>query len=227
MQAGFAKGSAGLLSDSEVDTVRADAIEFLRAKGIGATAAVAAGQPFALEIMAGLLHVCHDKDQALPKILAKGISTGIWEEIPPSGIFEAEDRASRLQAPWTDIRSCFENWSSAEQDEDRVESLLEEEIRKGWVERWQGTWDDARARWGERAICGKLALVKSEGKEDRLIGDSAAPGASGNAKFPERVRHPTVADVEKGIAICQAETEADGEAWCAITIDVSAAHKRL
>jgi hypothetical protein len=36
MQAGFAKGSAGLLSDSEVGTVRADAIEFLRAKGIGA-----------------------------------------------------------------------------------------------------------------------------------------------------------------------------------------------
>ena len=83
------------------------------------------------------------------------------------------------------------------------------------------------ARWGKRAICGKLALVRSEGRDDRLIGDSSAPGASPNARFPERVRHPRITDIEKGIAICRERTEQDGEAWSAVTIDVSAAHKRL
>ena len=128
-----------------------------------------------------MLKYCGDVDIGLPGILAKGISTGIWESIPLSGVFSPENRERPV---WSDIRSCFENWSSAEQEEDRVEALLEREIEQGWVERWPGSWEGATYRWGKKALCSKLALVRSEGKEDRLVGDSSAPNANPNARFP-------------------------------------------
>jgi hypothetical protein len=227
LQKGCSKGGPGLLSDSEIEAVRSDAVRFLEEHKILVSDVVEPGQPFTLEIIRGLLCLGGDADQGLPELLTKGISTGIWDDIAPSGMFQAEDRANRMRPEWTDIRSCFENWSSAEENEDQVEALLQQEVQQGWVERWSGTWADAVSRWGSRAICGKLALVKSEGRDDRLIGDSSAPGASPNARFPERIRHPRVADIEKGIAICREEEGKDGEAWCAITLDVSAAHKRL
>ena len=227
LKQGCTKGGPGLLSDSDIKTIRGDAVQFLAQKGIEVTDTIEPGQPFALEIIAGLLRLCGDKDQALPQLLSKGISTGIWEEIAPSGVFEPEDRVKRLEPEWTDIRSCFENWASAESNEDQVEALLENEVQQGWVEKWAGSWADAVERWGERAVCGKLALVQVDGRDDRLIGDSSAPGASPNARFPERVRNPKVVDVEKGIASCREKELEDGEGWCAVTIDVSAAHKRL
>ena len=224
LKAGFKKGEPGLLSSDELLTVRQDAITFLARHGFYVTGCVAEGQPFALEIMHGLLSLCKDKDQVLPHILKRGITTGVWEEIPPSGVFEAENR----QAPeWTDIRSCERNWPSAEKEEQKVAELLEQEVQQGWVERWQGTWEDAEARWGERAVCGKLAIIQMEGKEDRLVGDSSACGASPNARSPERVRHPRARDIVQGLATCHALESRDGEPWSAIVMDVSAAHKRL
>ena len=95
LQQGFTKGGRGLLSEEEIRTVRADAVEFLRQRNIDATDAVSPGQPFALDIIEGLLRLCGDGDQSLPGLLAEGIRTGIWDDINPSGVFPAEDRANR------------------------------------------------------------------------------------------------------------------------------------
>ena len=224
LKAGFVKGSGGVLSAEELQAVRQDAVDFLAKRGIKVSDQVSGGQPFALDIMRGLLSLCRDRDQILPRILEKGISTGVWEEIPPSGVFAREDRQA---SDWTDIRSCEKNWPSAEKEEEKVAELLENEVQQGWVERWQGTWQDAIARWGERAVCGKLAIIQMEGKDDRLVGDSSACGASPNARFPERVRHPRAKDIELGMAVCHSVERKDGEPWAAIVMDVSAAHKRL
>ena len=224
LRTGFVKGGVGILSDQEIAMVREDAVKFLRSHGIDVSDRVSQGQPFALELLGGFLRIMGDTDQALPGLLEKGISTGVWDVIQPSGVFAPEDRE---QAAWTDMRSCDENWLSAEDNADRVEKLLEKEVAEGWVERWDGTWDQAVRRWGERAVCGKLALVTADGKEDRLIGDSSACGASPNARFPERVRHPRPQDVEAGIGVCKGLQQLDGEPWSAIVMDVAAAHKRL
>ena len=221
---GFKKGDPGLLSAEELNIVRHDAVVFMAKRGIQVDVSVAAGQPFALGIMRGLLSLCQDRDQALPAILESGITTGVWEEIPPSGVFEVENRRS---TEWTDIRSCERNWPSAEREETKVAELLAKEVQQGWIEPWEGSWEDAVARWGERAVCGKLAVIQMEGKEDRLVGDSSACGASPNARFPERVRHPRASDIERGLAVCHSLEKCDGEPWAAIVMDVSAAHKHL
>lgn len=224
LRAGFEKGSAGMLSDYENAVVRNDAVEFLASHGIPASNRVTDGQPFALEILGGFLRLMGDMDQALPGLREEGISTGVWDVIRPSGIFAPEDRE---HAAWLDMRSCDENWLSTKENADRVEELLEKEIAEGWVESWSGTWDHALERWGGKAVCGKLAPVTADGKVDRLVGDSSACGESPNARFPERVLHPHPQDVEAGIGICQGLQQLDGNSWCAVVMDVSAAHKHL
>ena len=66
-------------------------------------------------------------------------------------------------------------------------------------------------------------MVSTEGKEDRMVGDSSAPGVSPKAWFSTRMRHPRPGDLEIGMQRCQ---EAGGK-WAAITADVKAAHKRM
>ena len=117
----------------------------------------------------------------------------------------------------------MENWQSAEDNKEKVLKLLEEEIGNGWLERWEGSLEDAQRVWGVRVAVGKLALISVPGKDDRLVGDSSAPGVSGRARFPNRMKHPRPSDMEEVLARCAEQ----GGDWTAITVDVKAAHKTM
>ena len=139
-------------------------------------------------------------------------------------MYPPEDRDRKLtDTSQQELVDCWANWKSAEEAEHRVVELLETEVGQGWVERMSGSWEAVSSRWTGRAAWGKLALVCADGKEDRLVGDSSAPGVSPKARFPNRMRHPRPCDVEEGTVRCQ---EAGGH-WWAITVDVKAAHKRM
>ena len=81
---------------------------------------------------------------------------------------------------------------------------------------------------GELAI-GKLGVVTSPGKEDRLIGDSKASGASPAARFCERAEVPSLylftAALNRFAAWCGGEV--DCSAWVLFCVDVKGAHKSI
>ena len=221
---GFQKGGPGMFSAAEIGRLRQEAVSFLRSKGFWATAEVAPDQPLALEVLQGMLDALGDADAELPSILREGVPVGVFEPIAPSAAYEPEDRAKKLEAADdSPLLICESNWPSAENNPSKVEELLEKEIGEGWMEHWPGGLSAARAQFGERVAVGKLALIEEPGKEARLVGDSAAPGASSKARFPNRMRHPRVRDVRRGIRRCWRT----GKAWKAFTIDVKAAHKRI
>ena len=49
--------------------------------------AISPGQPFRLELMQALAQRIEDPDSALPSMLAKGVHTGVFSEIQPSGLW--------------------------------------------------------------------------------------------------------------------------------------------
>ena len=220
---GFVKDGPGMFSEGEVEQIRNIGVKFLSSKGFQTSKKVVPGQPFALDIMESLLSLCEDGDSVLPSILRKGIPTGVNKPIEPCSLYEVEERGCKLRECDEDIRICLENWKSADDNVDKVEALLREEIRQGWVERWDGDLHDAQKRWGDKVAVGKLALISTHGKDDRLIGDSSAPGVSGRARFPNRMRHPKPSDVEEALTRCAEQ----GGDWAAITVDVKAAHKTM
>ena len=221
---GFGKGDAGLLSEEETLEARRQGAAFAQRHGERASGEVSPGQPFALEIWAALLNIIGDGDAELPKILHEGVPTGVFESIPGCSMYPPEDRDRKLtDTSGDELEACWSNWKSAEEAEASVVSLLQNEVEQGWVERLEGSWEAVSKPWEGRAAWGKLALVCVDGKEDRLVGDSSAPGISPKARFPNRMKHPKTSDLEEGMLRCR---EAGGD-WVAITVDVRAAHKRM
>ena len=65
----------------------------------------------ALEILQAFLDLTGDADRALPALLHEGVRTGVKSTIPPSGVFETENR------PRKEVEAAFaqfaENWRLA------------------------------------------------------------------------------------------------------------------
>lgn len=55
----------------------------------------APGQPLALDLLKGCLHVTGDVDTILPQLLAEGISTGVVTTIALSGVWNLSDIPER------------------------------------------------------------------------------------------------------------------------------------
>ena len=87
--------SSPLLRDDEAHVLRQDMGSFLKDRGWQCTAGVAEGQPFTLDIWGALLGFLPDCDADLPKILQRGVPTGIESDIPPSGVWHPVERPER------------------------------------------------------------------------------------------------------------------------------------
>ena len=87
--------SSPLLRDDEVHVLRQDMGSFLKDRGWQCAAGVAKGQPFTLDIWGALLGYLRDCDADLPKILQRGVPTGIESDIPPSGVWHPVERPER------------------------------------------------------------------------------------------------------------------------------------
>ena len=207
-----------LLRDDEVDVLRQDVVAFLRSRGWQCTARVAEGQPFTLGIWDALLGYLQDCDADLPDILQKGVPTGILSDIPASGVWHPVDRPER---PCLELLVHDEPWASATDDSDCLMRLVQADIDAGFAEWLPGGFPEAKARFGAKCAAGKLGVVKKEGSDPRLVGDSSVSNANLLCRILEKVELPSLFDVSEFLSRYQ------DEAWTAFSLDVAKAHKRI
>ena len=187
-----------------------------------------------LETMATRLH---DVDLELASILKHGAPAGVRCAIPYSGVWPQKFGSDSCDMCCIDdLEFCEQNHLSAELDPARVEQLLQEEVAKGYVEKFTGSEADLRQRFKDGCLAvGKLGVVRKPGKDDRLIGDSSACKTSPSAKFSEKAEVPSIgyfahaldrfAEHEKNRGVGnRSPRPAD---WILLSIDVKAAHKSI
>ena len=84
----------------------------------------------------------------------------------------------------TPLTICDGNWKSAEDDPDTVIQLVDDDIEKGRIGVLEGGLSEAERRWDLRAK-GKFGVVRAEGRDPRLVGDSIVCGMSSNVQICE------------------------------------------
>ena len=75
-----------------------------------------------------------------------------------------------------------------------MSALLEKEITNKWVVRTGMSIEQARQHWHKGIAVGKLNVVH-EGKDPRLVLDSAVCGVNPKCAIPERISLPMASDV--------------------------------
>ena len=90
----------------------------------------------------------HDVDLELASILKHGAPTGVRCAIPYSGVWPQKFGSDSCDMCCIDdLEFCEQNHLSAELDPARVEQLLQEEVAKGYVEKFTGSEADLRQRF--------------------------------------------------------------------------------
>ena len=106
-----------------------------------------------------------DADTALFSSLLEGVVTGFCHNIPPSKCMPPNECDINLEVP---LSAHYSNWNSADSDLVLTKSLVQEEIDKGWVFEFEGTIEEAQARWPLGVSLGKLGIAHSDGRAPRL-----------------------------------------------------------
>ena len=184
--------------------------------------AISPGQPFRLNLLHSIALSIADKDAQLPLLLDQGVPTGAFEPLPSSGQWaqapHSIDASTDLQGPH--LEHCRGNWTAAEQSPELLAQLIQQEVEKGFVKRFEGTEEDAALQWPKGTAIGKLNVVIAEGRDPRLVLDSTVCGLNPAVHIPERVALPTASDVQRTFLAedCYAQQTA-------LSIDFKAAHK--
>ena len=207
-----------LLNDGEQHSLRSEFVAFLTSKGFPCTSTIEQGQPLTLEIWHALLAYLQDIDCNLPSILKEGVPTGIVSDIQASGVWIPTDTPER---PDLELVVHDSPWGSAADDPKCLMELVQADISAGFAEWLPGGLAEAKRRYGNRCAAGRLGLVKKEGKEPRLVGDSSIPHANHMCRIPERIELPTLHDVAQFVSRCPQLL------WQAFSLDVAKAHKRI
>ena len=114
------------------------------------------------------------------------------------------------------------NWPAAEAEPDTIDDLLTKEIYAGWVVKTTFAQEQAQAHWPRGIAIGKLYLVRAEGRDPRLVLDSAVCGVNPRCHLPERVSLPMASD------LCLAfQPEDPPTAFIAASLDFKAAHNQV
>ena len=100
-----------------------------------------------------------------------------------------------------------------------------------------GSLEQVKQRFpSDKLAIGKLGVVSCEGKDDRLIGESRASGASPAALFSERAEVPSLYHFSAALDRFaewsykqgkRAKPIASAEDWCLFSIDIKGAHKSV
>ncbi|CAE7286498.1 unnamed protein product, partial [Symbiodinium sp. CCMP2456] len=165
-----------------------------------------------LEAMAARLH---DVDLKLPSILKHGAPTGVRCAIPYSGVWPRKFGSDSCDMCCVDdLEFCEQNHLSAELDPARVEQLLQEEVAKGYVEKFTGSEADLRQRFKDGCLAvGKLVPVPNQRKAEV---PSIGYFSHALDRFAEREKNKGVGNRLP----CPAD-------WILLSIDVKAAHKSI
>ena len=113
-------------------------------------------QPMHLLVLQAFSELMQDSDRTLCPSLIKGVASGFLHNIPPSTCLPPNDREADMDVP---LSAHYSNWHSADMDLSLTQSLVQEEIDKGWVFAYDGTLEDAQAKWPAGVSLGKLGIA--------------------------------------------------------------------
>ena len=150
-------------------------VAFLTSEGFLCSMVVDKGQPLTLSIWDALLKFLGDVDTALPSLLMQGVPTGILTDIPVSGVWRPVEPDDR---PNLELLLHSEPWGSALDDPECLMEVVEADVQAGFAEWIPGGLPEAKARYGDLCAAGRLGLVKKDGSQPRLIGDSSISNAN-------------------------------------------------
>ena len=122
------------------------------------------GQPYCLHALQILSSLIQDR---FPCLL-QGVPTGFDKNIPASNVFASRDSDSTIHA---ELLLCESNWSSAEANPELLRQLVAKEVEAGYLV--PVALEEARQRWPDRLAVGKLSIVSSDGRPDRLVVDNS------------------------------------------------------
>ena len=126
------------------------------------------------------------------------MSTGFDGEIPPSNVFYIKDT------------------------NDDISTLVQEELSKGWISRFDGSVEDAQVAFPLGLAIGKLGLAITDSRPPRLVVDSTVCGTNGNCVANQHQCMPSAKDVLRTFPLLNNTHELS-----ALGLDVRAAHKRV
>ena len=219
-QAGDTGLSQALFSAKEVSQLRAAVCQALGTDVAWAEQTFEL-TPYKFHLVKALAAQIGDIDVELCDILKVGAPTGVRQRVPPSGVWPLCEGEWEVHADFDiDLQWCRHNHASADSDEKSVAALIQKEMDAGFME-LVGDEAAVRKRFpsGQLAV-GKLGVVRSAGKDDRLIGDSRSSGASPAAKFSERAELPSL--YHFGAALSSRHSD-----WSLFSLDIKGAHKSI
>ena len=175
------------------------------------------GQPYCLHALQCLSKCLGDRDRALWHCLLQGGPTGYDGDIPPSNVFlPALPNKDR-----TELAVCFGNWKGAEDSPALLQSLVQEEMDKGFLEEVESL-AHAQQRWGDRVGVGRMNVVQAPGKAPRLIVDSSVCGTNGACYVPESYQLPLLESIRFSSPMRECSAVIGG-----FSLDIRAAHKTV
>ena len=174
-------------------------------------------QPMHVAIMTSLSKIMDDKDTTLFPMLLEGAPTGFDGTIPPSGCFPTALDKTDESIP---LSIHLSNWQSAESDLPTTRDLVEQELSKGWIYKYQGSLEDAQAEFGDKLAIGRLGLALSDNRPPRLVVDSSVCGVNNRCAIPERTTLPSAQDVMRVYPLRNTTDSLVG-----FSLDIKSAHK--
>ena len=177
-------------------------------------------QPFCLRALHSLCAFIGDPDTALFPALLQGVPTGFQHNIPASHVFSPKPETS--DHPASPLSHHFLNWKSAEDHTDITNSLLQEEIRQGWVFEFEGSLQQAQQEWPQGVALGKLSIAFSATRSPRLVLDNTVSGTNNACVVPEKQSMPSAWDVMRSFPLRNTQSPQS-----AFSLDVKAAHKHI
>ena len=158
----------------------------------------------------------------------RGGSNGRWKENTGVRVWPLLDTEDPVEGAIPDLVLCASNHKSAGEVE-KVRALVDMEVQQGYMQRI-GSLEQVKQRFpSDKLTIGKLGVVSCEGKDDRLIGDSRASGASPAAQFSERAEVPSLFHFSVALDRFaewtykqgkRAKPIASAEDWCLFSIDI-------
>ena len=190
---------------------------FLREHDITPDWSIRQHQPMRLGLLAGLQHIMQDQDHHLFPCLQEGVSTGFRHDIPASGCFPVNDKTVDSS---TLLSAHLCNWKSAEADPELTRRLVQEEIDKGWVFKFDGDLASAQEKYPVGVAIGRLGIAHSDSRPPRLVVDNSVCGLNARCHMPERSTLPSAKDVLR----CY-PTRGQQHDLMGLSLDVKSAHK--
>ena len=134
--------------------------EYLMAQGLVPNWTVPPDQNLCLHILQHMCVCMGDPDVHLFQYLIDGVPLGIHEKIAPSGCFPVQPHSADFDPPLLTVHHT--NWSSAEDDPETVQQLINKEVEAGWVEIFPGTMEEAQQFFQHGLAVGRLGLALSQ-----------------------------------------------------------------